>query len=188
MVKVIGILTLETVPGLNRHCRNALVAALSRMGLPVLCATEQLVTLPLPGSTSTTMTPLPVMCRERASYGYCGFGPYKGEGFRSRHRHRAGALDGHKFLRGLLSRWRCSFFHKLRLNVRWRRRFRNRNIFRRRSRLRRSQDRLYDCWWLRRKLYGRSFVPLRNRNRREVDCQSSTQRGPEIPSRRWPID
>jgi hypothetical protein len=77
MVKVMGILTLETVPGLNRHCRNALVAALSRMELPVLCATEQLVTLPLAGSTSATITPLPVTCRERASYGYWGRGAYK---------------------------------------------------------------------------------------------------------------
>jgi hypothetical protein len=70
MVKVMGILTLETVPGLNRHCRNALVAALSSMGLPMLDETEALVTLPLAGSTSTVITPLPVMCRERASYGY----------------------------------------------------------------------------------------------------------------------
>jgi hypothetical protein len=70
MVKVMGILTLETVPGLNRHCRNALVAALSRMGLPMLEVTEALVTLPLAESTSTVTTPLPVMCRERASYGY----------------------------------------------------------------------------------------------------------------------
>ena len=51
MVKVMGMLTLETVPGLNRHCRNALVAALSRIGLPVLDETLQLVTLPLPDST-----------------------------------------------------------------------------------------------------------------------------------------
>jgi hypothetical protein len=67
MVKVIGILTLETVPGLNRHSRKALVAALSSMGLPVLCETEALVTLPLAASTSATITPLPVTCRERAS-------------------------------------------------------------------------------------------------------------------------
>src|SRR5439155_20744878 len=60
IVKVIGILTLETITGLNRHCRNALVAALSNIGLPMLCAMEALVTLPLPGSTSTTQTPLPV--------------------------------------------------------------------------------------------------------------------------------
>ena len=59
MVKVIGILTLETVPGLNRHCRKALVAALSNIGFPMLCAMEALDTLPL-GATSTTHTPLPV--------------------------------------------------------------------------------------------------------------------------------
>ena len=81
MVKVMGMLTLETVPGLNRHCRNALVAALSRMGLPVLCDTEQLVTLPLPASTWATITPLPVTCRERASYGYWGRGAYKARAF-----------------------------------------------------------------------------------------------------------
>jgi hypothetical protein len=67
MVKVMGMLTLETVPGLNRHCRNALVAALSRMELPVLDETEQPETLPLPDSTVQTITPLPVTCRERAS-------------------------------------------------------------------------------------------------------------------------
>jgi hypothetical protein len=67
MVNVMGMLTLETVPGLNRHCRNALVAALSRIGFPVLDETEQLLTLPLPESTVQTITPLPVMCRERAS-------------------------------------------------------------------------------------------------------------------------
>jgi hypothetical protein len=67
MVKVMGILTFETVPGLNRHCRKALTAALSNIGLPMLCAMVALVTLPLPGSTSATQTPLPVMRRERAS-------------------------------------------------------------------------------------------------------------------------
>jgi hypothetical protein len=67
MVNVMGMLTLETVPGLNRHCRNALVAALSRIGLPVLDETEQLLTLPLPESTVQTITPLPTTCRERAS-------------------------------------------------------------------------------------------------------------------------
>jgi hypothetical protein len=81
MVKVMGILTLETVPGLNRHCRNALVAALSRMGLPMLEVTEALVTLPLAESTSTVITPLPVMCRERASYGYWGRGAYNARAF-----------------------------------------------------------------------------------------------------------
>ena len=67
MVNVIGMFTLDTVPGLNRHCRNALVEALSRMALPVLDETLQPVTLPLPESTVQTITPLPVTCRERAS-------------------------------------------------------------------------------------------------------------------------
>ena len=74
MVKVIGVRTFETVPGLKRHRRNALVAALSRMGLPVLCAMEALVTLPLPVSTDMTQTPLPVILERRASYGYSGRG------------------------------------------------------------------------------------------------------------------
>jgi hypothetical protein len=81
MVKVMGMLTLESVPGLNRHCRNALVAALSRIELPVLDETLQLLTLPLPESTEQTITPLPVTCRERASYGYCGRGAYKARAF-----------------------------------------------------------------------------------------------------------
>jgi len=38
MVKVIGILTFETLPGLNRHRLNALTAELSRIGLPILWA------------------------------------------------------------------------------------------------------------------------------------------------------
>jgi hypothetical protein len=67
MVNVMGMLTLETVPGLNRHSRNALVAAPSRIGLPVLDETLQLLTLPLPESTEHTIVPLPVTCRERAS-------------------------------------------------------------------------------------------------------------------------
>ena len=67
MVKVIGMFTLDTVPGLNRHDRNAVVAALSSIGLPVLEETLQPLTLPLPESTLQTITPLPVTCRERAS-------------------------------------------------------------------------------------------------------------------------
>src|SRR5438034_10416935 len=81
MVKVMGMLTLETVPGLNRHCRKALVAALSSMGHTVLCETEALVTLPMAASTCATITPLPVTCRERASYGYWGRGTYKARAF-----------------------------------------------------------------------------------------------------------
>ena len=67
MVNVIGVRTFETVPGLNLHRLNALVAALSRTGLPVLCAISALVTAPLPGSTVITQTPLPVIFDRRAS-------------------------------------------------------------------------------------------------------------------------
>jgi hypothetical protein len=69
-----GILTLETVPGLNRHFRNVRTAESSSIGFPVLSAIEAPVTLPLLGSTSTTQTPLPVMWRVRASDGYSGLG------------------------------------------------------------------------------------------------------------------
>ena len=67
MVNVIGILTLETVPGLNRQRLNGLTAELSRIGFPILWAIVASVTLPLPGSTVTTQTPLPVIFRLRAS-------------------------------------------------------------------------------------------------------------------------
>src|SRR5438093_499230 len=79
MVKVIGMRTLETAPGLNRQRLNALKAALSRMGFPMLWAIEASTTLPLPVSTVTTQTPLPVMCRLRASYGYSGRGALMAE-------------------------------------------------------------------------------------------------------------
>ncbi len=74
MVNVIGVRTFETVPGLNRHRRNALVAALSKTGLPVLWAMSALVTAPVPGSTVMTQTPLPVIFDRRASKGYSGRG------------------------------------------------------------------------------------------------------------------
>lgn len=74
MVNVIGVRTFETVPGLNRHRRNALVAALSRIGLPVLVAISALVTEPLETSTDMTQTPLPTSLERRASYGYSGRG------------------------------------------------------------------------------------------------------------------
>ena len=67
MVNVIGILTFETVPGLNRQRLNALTAELSRIGFPILWAMVASVTLPLPESTVTTQTPLPVIFRLRAS-------------------------------------------------------------------------------------------------------------------------
>ena len=61
--------TLETVPGLNRQFLKALSAELSNIGLPVLWAMVASVTAPLPASTVTTQTPLPVTRRARASYG-----------------------------------------------------------------------------------------------------------------------
>src|SRR6266480_7538899 len=81
MVKVIGAVTEEAVPGLNRHCWNALTAALSNIGFPILFDTVALVTLPLAESTCMTQTPLPVMCRERASYGYWGRGAFTARAF-----------------------------------------------------------------------------------------------------------
>jgi hypothetical protein len=69
-----GILTFETVLGLNFHVRTVLRTDLSNRGLPVLCAIEARVTPPLAGSTDTTQTPLPAMRRERASCGYAGRG------------------------------------------------------------------------------------------------------------------
>ena len=97
MVKVIGAVTEEAVPGLNRHCRNALTAALSNIGFPILFDTDALVTLPLAESTCMTITPLPVMCRERASYGYCGRGAYKAEAFARDSDIGPGALIGTNF-------------------------------------------------------------------------------------------
>ena len=47
MENSIGILTFETVPGLNRHFRNALTADLSKVESPVLCSIEAPVTRPL---------------------------------------------------------------------------------------------------------------------------------------------
>jgi len=97
MVKVIGAVTDEAVPGLNRHCRNALTAALSNMGFPILFDTDALVTLPLAESTCMTITPLPVMCRERASYGYWGRGAYKARAFARDIDIGPGALTGTNF-------------------------------------------------------------------------------------------
>ena len=74
MVNVIGVRTLDTVPGLNRHRRKALVAALSRIALPVLGDISALVTDPLEASTVMMHTPLPVNFERRASYGYSGRG------------------------------------------------------------------------------------------------------------------
>jgi hypothetical protein len=76
-----GAVTVEAVPGLNRHCRKALTAALSSMGLPMLFDTVASVTLPDAGSTCITITPLPMIFRERASYGYWGRGEFMARAF-----------------------------------------------------------------------------------------------------------
>ena len=69
VVNSTGMLTFETVPGLNLHVRRVLRTELSKSGLPVLCCMEALVTRPLARSTNTRQTPLPAMRRERASCG-----------------------------------------------------------------------------------------------------------------------
>jgi uncharacterized membrane protein YgcG len=73
-VKVMGHVTFEAVPGLNRQRLSPLTAASSSTGLPVLFWTVTSVTLPLAGSTCITITPLPVIRCWRASYGYAGIG------------------------------------------------------------------------------------------------------------------
>ena len=69
IVKMIGMRTFATVPGLNRQRLKALTVELSRIGLPMLCSIVASVTAPLPVSTVSTHTPLPVIFRLRASYG-----------------------------------------------------------------------------------------------------------------------
>ena len=66
MVKVIGMFTTGTVPGLNLALRKPEIAALSSDGWPVLLAMLTLVTLPL-GETFTRATPLPVRRARLAS-------------------------------------------------------------------------------------------------------------------------
>ncbi len=156
-MNVIGILTWETVPGLNRHCRNALRAELSSIGLPVLCVIEPSVTLPLAASTVTTQIPLPVILRERASYGYWGRGAFIARAF---------ALD-------IVIAWALTGVNF------WR------NIFWRRSGLRWRQCRLDDRWCVRRNLYHRCLAPLSKCNRGEVNCHCTTQSRPQMPARGW---
>ena len=113
----------------------------------------------------------------------------QGKSFRSRHRHRARSLDRGKFLRCVLwPRWRRPLFHKLRLNVRRRRRLRDRNIFWWRSGLRRSQYCLDDLRRLGRKVNWRRLAPLRDRNCCNVDRQCKAKGGPKIPSRGRRVD
>src|SRR2546430_14984338 len=74
MLNSIGILTFETVPGLNRHFRNAVSADLSKAESPVLCSIEAALTRPLAGSTDRMQTPIPVTLSERSLAGYLGRG------------------------------------------------------------------------------------------------------------------
>jgi len=63
-VKVIGHRTVETVPGLKRHRRKALSAALSRKGLPVLFAIETALTFPVAEFTVIATIPSTmIFCR-----------------------------------------------------------------------------------------------------------------------------
>src|SRR5947199_9139362 len=74
MLNSIGILTFETVPGLNRHFRNALTADLSKVESPVLCSIDAALTPPPAGSTDRMQTPIPVTLSERSLAGYLGRG------------------------------------------------------------------------------------------------------------------
>ncbi len=74
MVNSMGILTFETVPGLNRHFWNALTADLSKVESPVLCSIEASVIRPLARSTDKMQTPFPVTPAERGLDGYWGDG------------------------------------------------------------------------------------------------------------------
>jgi hypothetical protein len=121
--------------------------------------------------------------------GILGTRRIQGERFRPRHRHRPRGFDWRKFLLCVLwPRWRRPLFHKLRLNVRRRRRLRDRNIFRWRSGLRRSQYCLNDLRRLGRKVNWRGLAPLRDCNRCNVDRQCKAKGGPKIPSRGWRVD
>src|SRR5437763_17116984 len=72
MLNSIGILTFETVPGLNRHFRNALTTDLSKVETPVLCFIEAALTRGLAGSTERMQTPIPVTLSERSLAAYLG--------------------------------------------------------------------------------------------------------------------
>src|SRR4029453_6120733 len=92
MVNSIGILTFETVPGLNRHFWNALTADLSKVGSPVLCSIEASVTRPLARSTDTMQTPIPVTPGERTLSGYFGKGVKVARAFAEEYEVTSGVL------------------------------------------------------------------------------------------------
>src|SRR5437899_4675540 len=108
MVNSIGILTFETVPGLNRHFRNALTAYLSKVGYPLLCSIEAPVTLPLAGSTDTMQTPIPVTPGERALAGYLGRGVKVARAFAEEYEVISGVLTtSGVFLGAIFRRFGC---------------------------------------------------------------------------------
>src|SRR5215470_16068065 len=99
MVNSIGILTFETVPGLNRHFWNALTADLSKVGSPVLCSIEASVTRPLARSTDTMQTPIPVTPGESSLSGYFGKGVKVARAFAEEYEVTSGVLLGAIFRR-----------------------------------------------------------------------------------------
>src|SRR5438552_18198912 len=108
MVNSLGILTFETVPGLNRHFRNALTADLSKVRSPALCSIEAPVTLPLAGSTDTMQTPIPVTPGERALAGYEGRGVKVARAFAEEYEVRSGVTtSAGVFLGAIFRRFGC---------------------------------------------------------------------------------
>src|SRR5437016_6675285 len=108
MLNSIGILTFETVPGLNRHFRNALTADLSKVESPVLCSIEAAVTRPLVGSTNTMQTPFPVTPSERALAGYLGRGVKVARAFAEEYEVISGVLTtSGVFLGAIFRRFGC---------------------------------------------------------------------------------
>ena len=139
---MIGILTLGTVPGLNRALRKAEVAALSRIGLPVLAPMVAPVTLPsgtdgdddgsAPGDLGSSRF---IRILDARLEDHRGLATWRRSAWAGRDRPCDG-LDRRRRRRPL--GWRSRFFlHKLRFLFRngiWRRRWR-RFFLRRRRRL-----------------------------------------------------
>ena len=80
-MKVIGMRTRAGVPGLKRQRRKAETVELSKIGLPMLCSIMASTANPLLESMLITATPLPVIWRLRASYGYSGRGALSANAF-----------------------------------------------------------------------------------------------------------
>src|SRR5207249_11281607 len=105
MVNSIGILTFETVPGLNRHFLNALAADLSKIESPVLCSIDAAVARPLAGSADPMQTPFPVTPPERTLGGYLGRGVKVARAFAEEYEVISGLLATPGALRGAIY-WR----------------------------------------------------------------------------------